>query len=184
MRPYLVAVMILVTLVVQAQTRPEKSSYDQDGEPPKPKTYSAELMQKLVALRDAALSDDYAYRQVAYLTDNIGPRPTGWPQTDAAVHYVADELRKLGLEVRLEEVHVPRWTRGMESGELVEYPGQAAGATQKIILTALGGNTPTPAGGLTGEVVVVNSFDELQAMGRQKVAGKIVLFNVAFDEKK
>jgi Zn-dependent M28 family amino/carboxypeptidase len=66
----------------------------------------------------------------------------------------------------------------------VEYPGQAKGATQKIVLTALGGNTPTPAGGLTGEVVVADSFTELQAMGRDKVAGKVVLFNVPFDERK
>lgn len=184
MRPYLAVVMILATFGLQAQTHPEKSSYDEDGQAAKPKTYSPELMKSLTALRDAALTDDYAYKQVAYLSDNIGPRPTGWPQTDAAVHYVADELRKLGLEVHLEEVHVPRWVRGRESGELIEYPGQASGATQKIVLTALGGNTPTPEGGLSGEVVVASSFDDLQAMGRQKVAGKIVVFNVAFDVRK
>jgi len=32
--------------------------------------------------------------------------------------------------------------------------------------------------GLTGEVVVFHSFDELKALGREKVAGKIVLFEV------
>src|SRR5579862_2982567 len=123
---------------LEAQSPPQKSSYDEEAQPPKAKTYSPELMQNLIALRDAALTDDYAYKQVAYLSDNIGPRPTGSPQIDAAVHYVADELRKLGLEVQLEEVHVPRWIRGAESAELIEYPGQAAGATQKIVLTALG----------------------------------------------
>jgi hypothetical protein len=138
----------------------------------------------MVALRDAALTDDYAYRQVAYLSDNIGPRMTGWPQTEAAVHYVAEQLRKLGLEVHLEEVHVPRWTRGAESAELTEYPGHVSGTAQKIVVTALGGNTPTPANGLTSDVVVASSFDELKALGREQVAGKIVLFNVAFDEKK
>jgi len=179
--------LLLLTVLafnLEAQTPPQKSSYDSEGQPPKAKTYSPELMQNLIALRDAALTDDYAYKQVAYLSDNIGPRPTGWPQTDAAVHYVADELRKLGLEVHLEEVHVPRWIRGAESAELTEYPGQATGATQKIVLTALGANTPTPSGGLSAEVVVARSFDELQAMGKQKVAGKIVLFNVAFDTQK
>ena len=34
-----------------------------------------------------------------------------------------------------------------ESAELVEYPGQAPGTTQKIVLTALGGNHPTPPRG-------------------------------------
>ena len=182
MRPYLAALIVLITLTLSAQTHPEKSSYDADVQPPKPKTYSPELLQNLIALRDAALTDDYAYKQVAYLSDNIGPRPTGWPQTDAAVQYVASEFRKLGLEVHLEEVHVPRWIRGTESAELIEYPGQASGATQKIVLTALGGNAPTA--GLSAEVVVATSFDDLQALGRQKVAGKIVVFNVAFDVKK
>jgi hypothetical protein len=100
------------------------------------------------------------------------------------VQYVADELRKLGLEVRLEEVKVPRWMRGTETAELVEYTGQAPGSSQKIVLTALGGNTPTSANGITGEVVVVQSFDELKVLGREKVAGKIVLFNVVFDKQK
>jgi Zn-dependent M28 family amino/carboxypeptidase len=65
----------------------------------------------------------------------------------------------------------------------VEFPGQAPNTTQKIKLTALGGSVSTPQQGLTAEVVVVNSFDELQALGRGQVAGKIVLFNVAFDQR-
>src|SRR5580704_13879323 len=139
---------------------------------------------ELSELRDAALSDDYAYRQVAHLSDNIGPRGIGSLQAAAAVQYVAGELRKLGLEVRLEEVKVPHWLRGAETAELVEYPGQAPGATQKIVLTALGGNTPTPAEGITGDVVVVNGYKQLSQLGRQKVAGKIVLFNVIYDKQK
>src|ERR1700678_3766074 len=145
---------------------------------------SSQLGRELSELRDAALSDDYAYQQVAHLTDNIGPRGIGSAQAAAAVQYVAEELRRLGLEVKLEEVKVPHWMRGVETAELVEYPGQAAGTSQKIVLTALGGNTPTPADGITAEVVVVNSFDELKALGREKVAGKIVLFNVPFDKQK
>src|SRR5271170_1179650 len=56
--------------------------------------------------------------------------------------------------------------------------------TQKIVLTALGGSTSTPADGLTAEVVTVDTFEELQALGRDKVAGKIVLFNEPFDKQK
>ena len=127
-------------------------------------------------MRDAALTNDYAWGQVAHITENIGPRPEGSPQAEFAAHYVADELRKLGMEVRLEEVQVPRWTRGAENAELVEFPGQIPGTVQKIVLTALSGNAPTPPGD-SAEVVVVRTFDELKALGRQKVEGKIVLFN-------
>jgi carboxypeptidase Q len=142
------------------------------------------LNNELVAIRDAALADDYAYQQVAHLTDNIGPRPSGSPQAEAAVEYVAGELRRLGLEVRLEDVHVRRWRRGIDTAELTEYPGQVPGTGQKIVVTALGGNVPTPADGITAEVVVARNLAELKALGREKVAGKIVAFNFPFDKQK
>src|SRR5262252_9275389 len=148
------------------------------------KNFSPELLEQLVAIKDAALADDYAYRQVAHLTENIGPRPSGSPQAKAAVDYVAGELRKLGLEVHLEEVKVPHWVRGVETAQLVDYPGQTPESSQKIVLTALGGSTATPADGIVADVIVVSSFDELKALGRDKVAGKIVFFNEIFDKQK
>ncbi|HET6177017.1 MAG TPA: M20/M25/M40 family metallo-hydrolase [Candidatus Sulfotelmatobacter sp.] len=146
--------------------------------------FPAPLLDQLSSIKSAALADDYAYRQVAHLTENIGARPSGSLQAKAAVDYVTAELRKLGLEVRLEEVKVPHWVRGAETAELVEFTGQAAGTTQRIVLTALGGSTATPGDGLTTDVVVVNSFEELTALGRDKVSGKIVLFNELFDKRK
>src|SRR5215213_4359140 len=155
----------------------------QTGQSPQQNLYSPQLLKELKQIQEAALSSDYAYRQVAHLSDNIGPRLSGSPQAQKAVEYVADELRRLGLEVKLEKLMVPHWVRGVETGELVEFPGQAPETTQKIVLTALGGSVATPAAGLTAEVVVVNSFAELQALGRERVAGKIVLFNVKFDRQ-
>jgi len=149
-----------------------------------PPSISPQLKGELITLRDAALTDDYTYQQTAHLTDNIGARPVGSPQAQAAVQYVADELRRLGLEVQLEQVPVPHWIRGVETAELVEYPAQATGTTQKIALTALGGNAPTAANGMTADVIVAKNFDDLKALGRDKVAGKIVLFNVPFDKQK
>jgi len=146
--------------------------------------FPAQLLDELSAIKTTALADDYAYRQVAHLTENIGPRPSGSLQAKAAVDYVAGELRALGLTVQLEEVKVPHWVRGAETAELVEYPGQAKGTGQKVVLTALGGSTSTPAEGLTADVVVVNNFDELKALGHDKVAGKILLFNEIFDKEK
>ena len=142
------------------------------------------LLQQLSAIKAAALNDDYAYREVTHLTENIGPRPSGSPQARAASEYVAAELRQLGLEVRLQPVMVPHWVRGAETAAVVEYPGMVPGTTQKIVLTALGGSSPTPTDGLTADVVTVNTFDELQALGHDKVAGKIVLFNEIFDKQK
>lgn len=145
---------------------------------------SKELINQLHSVRDSALGSDYAWQQLAHLTENIGPRIAGSPQAQAASEYVAAEMRKLGLEVHLEEARVSHWVRGEERAELVEFPGQPSHVTQKIILTALSGGTATPADGITADMVVVHSFDELTALGREKVAGKIVLFNVRFDTRK
>jgi carboxypeptidase Q len=147
-------------------------------------TLAPELKEQLVALRDKALADDYAYQQVAHLTENIGPRPSGSLQSVEASQYVADQLRKLGLEVKLEEVMVPHWVRGSEMGELVDFPGQTPNTHQRIVVTSLGGSSSTPGDGLTAEVVVVRNFNELSALGREKVAGRIVLFNFPFDTRK
>ncbi|MFP5260482.1 MAG: M20/M25/M40 family metallo-hydrolase [Blastocatellia bacterium] len=153
----------------------------QSPQPAEP--YSKQLMADLKQLQQAALSSDYAYTQVARLCNNIGPRLTGSPQAQQAVEYVAGEMRRLGLEVRLEKLTVPHWVRGVETGELVEFTGQAPQTTQKIVLTALGGSVATPPEGVTAEVVVVENFDQLQALGRERVAGKIVLYNARFNKE-
>jgi hypothetical protein len=146
--------------------------------------FPPQLRSELAQIRDAALSDDYAYQQLEYLTDSIGPRPQGSPQADAAAHYVADQMRKLGLDVHLEPVPVHRFERGIDSAELIEYPGQVDGTKQKIYVTALRGNSPTPDTGITADVVVVNGFDDLQRLGKDRVAGKIVLFTAVYDHQK
>lgn len=71
--------------------------------PAKPvSTFSPDLLSQLREVRDAALASDYAWQQLAHLTENIGPRPSGSPAAQAAAEYVAAELKKLGLEVHLE----------------------------------------------------------------------------------
>ena len=185
MRPNSAA--LLLTLLAAVSAVPQSNSRPaslQAKDSPAATLYSQQLLSELVSLRDLALRDDYCYTVVAHLSENIGPRPTGSPQAQAAVEYVAGEMRRLGLEVHLEPVQVPHWIRAAESAELVEYSQQPAGATQKIVVTALGGNSPTPPEGLTADVVVAKTFDDLKAMGRDKVEGKIVLFNVPFDKQK
>ena len=144
---------------------------------PTPVLYSPQTLAELKELQQAALQSDYAYRQVAHLANNIGPRLSGSAQAQKAVEYVAGEMKALGLEVQLEKVMVPHWVRGEETGALLQFPGQAANTTQKIVLTALGGSVATPAEGLTAEVIVVRDFDELKSLGKEKVSGKIVVFN-------
>jgi carboxypeptidase Q len=158
-------------------------AFAQTSSPKTPPTFSPELRAQLEAIRDAALKSDYAWQQLAHLTENIGPRPAGSPAAQAAVEYVGGQLKSLGLEVHLEPAQVSHWVRGEEKAELTEYPGQPTN-TSRIVLTALSGSSATSPDGLNAEVVVVHSFEELTALGREKVAGKIVLYNVPYDERK
>jgi hypothetical protein len=148
-----------------------------------PAAFSAQTLADLKRLQQAALSSDYAYRQVAHLANNIGPRLSGSAQAAKAVEYVAAELKGLGCEVQLEKAMVPHWVRGEEMAALTQFPGMAKNTTQKIVLCALGGSVPTPADGLTAEVIAIENFDELKSLPREKVAGKIVLFDYHFDKE-
>src|SRR5438132_1371884 len=107
----------------------------------------------------------------------------GSAQAAKSVQYVASELKAIGCEVQLERVMVPHWVRGDETAALVQFPGQAENTTQKIVLCALGASVATPADGIIAEVITVRNFDELKALPRDKVAGKIVLFNYPFDKQ-
>ena len=179
-RAELIPLVVLVLLSCIGQTSLAQLSRPA---PPSPVQYPAHLITDIKKIQQAALESDYAYRELAHLSNNIGPRLSGSAQAQKAVEYVAAELRKVGLEVHLEKVMVPHWVRGEETAALTEYPGMAPETTQKIVLTALGGSVATPNQGVTAEVVVVNNFEELQALGRQRVEGKIVLFNAKFDQR-
>src|SRR5437870_2971430 len=150
---------------------------------PTPAVFSHQTLADLKRLQQAALKSDYAYKQVAHLANNIGPRLSGSAQAAKAVEYVASELKTIGCEVQLEKVMVPHWTRGEETAALVQFPGQANNTTQKIVLCALGASVAVPVNGITAEVIAVRNFDELKSLPREKVAGRIVLFNYPFDKQ-
>jgi carboxypeptidase Q len=148
-----------------------------------PVVFSPQTLNDLKRLQQAALTSDYAYKEVAHLADNIGQRLSGSPQAAKAVDYVAGELKAAGCEVTLEKVMAPHWVRGEETAALVQFPGMAENTTQKIVLCALGGSVATPPEGITADVIVAKDFDQFKALPREKVTGKIVLFNYPFDQK-
>src|SRR6266404_2345869 len=168
---------------VDAQQTPAVASSPNASPSATPAVFSQATLADLKRLQQAALNSDYAYRQVAHLADNIGPRLSGSAQAAKAVEYVAGELRAIGCEVQLEKVMVPHWVRGEERAALVQFPGMAEKTTQKIVLCALGASVATPPEGITADVVAVKNFEELKSLSREKVAGKIVLFNYPFDKQ-
>jgi len=168
---------------VDAQHTPAGASSSNASPSATPAFFSPQTLADLKRLQQAALNSDYAYRQVAHLANNIGPRLSGSAQAAKAVEHVANELKAIGCEVQLEKVMVPHWVRGEETAALVEFPGQAQNTTQKIVLSALGESVATPPEGIEADVVAVRNFDELKSMPRDRVVGKIVLFNHPFDKQ-
>jgi carboxypeptidase Q len=173
----------LLVLVSTAGIDARPTPVAMSSPPPTPAVFSPQTLSQLKQLQKAALDSDYAYRQVAHLANNIGPRLSGSAQAAKAVEYVANELKAIGCEVQLEKVMVPHWVRGEETAALVQFPGQAPDTTQKIVLCALGGSVATAPDGIEADVIVVKNFDELKSLPRDKVAGKIVLFNYPFDKR-
>src|SRR6266508_2730502 len=170
-------------LHISAQQTPVAASSPSASPSPTPTVFSPQTLADLKRLQQAALSSDYAYQQVAHLANNIGPRLSGSAQAAKAVEYVAGELRAVGCEVELERVMVPHWVRGEETAALIQFPGQAQNTTQKIVLCALGGSVATPPERIEADVIAIGNFDALKSLPRDKVAGKIVLFNYPFDKQ-
>lgn len=141
---------------------------------PPPRVRVEDYRERAARIIGAALTDDTAYRRLAWLTDRIGNRLSGSDSLQRAIEWAASEMRRDGLDdVHTERVMVPHWVRGEESLELVSP------VSRKLSMLGLGDSVGTPAGGVTAEAVVVHSFDELEALG-EKLRGKIVVYNVPF----
>ena len=129
----------------------------------------------LQSIYRTALLDGKAYDWLDYLTNQIGGRLSGSLNAERAVEWSKEELEKLNLDkVWLQPVLVPKWVRGPKDFALIETE---PGVTFNVPITALGGSVATPSVGLKAEVVEVQNFEELAALGREKIDGKIVFFN-------
>ncbi|MEO5763405.1 MAG: M20/M25/M40 family metallo-hydrolase [Vicinamibacteria bacterium] len=116
----------------------------------------------------------FAWDRLAYMTDTFGPRLSGSANLDATLRWAQEEMKKDGLQnVHLEPVMVPQWIRGDESLEILEpFPN-------KVPILGLGGSVSTRSEGVSGELMIVKTFDELTAR-KDEARGKIVLFNVPY----
>jgi len=131
-------------------------------------------------IADEIMLHGKCYSWLDYLSHRIGGRISGSPQAAAAVEYTHQLMDSIGADtVYLQPCMVPHWVRGEK--ETAKILTNNAGEVT-VSICALGGSVATPTGGLTAEVVEVHSFEELQKLGTAGVSGKIVFYNVPFDE--
>lgn len=132
-------------------------------------------LEPVARLQAKALASEEGYRKLAWLCDRIGHRISGSKALEQAIQWAVQAMKAEGFDnVHTEKVMVPHWVRGREHGEIL------APNPTRLNLLGLGGTVPTPKGGITADVVVVGSFEELKALGTARVKGKIVCFDVPF----
>ena len=137
---------------------------------PIPEKYQ-DIAERLIT---ASLADTSAYNRLAYLCDTFGPRLSGTQNLENAIDWILKELEKDSLSnVHGEKVKVPSWVRGKESARLIKP------FAKDLSILGLGGSIGTRRAGIRGEVIVVDSFEELDER-KEEVKGKFVLYNAAF----
>ncbi|MEX2273784.1 MAG: M20/M25/M40 family metallo-hydrolase [Vicinamibacterales bacterium] len=120
-----------------------------------------------------AQTGDAGWNRLAELTDTFGPRLSGSRNLERAIAWALAEMRKDGLDARLEPVTVPVWVRGDERLDMLQP------AEQPITMLGLGGSIATPDAGIEAPLLIVKSFDDLKA-NAARARGRIVLYNVPF----
>jgi carboxypeptidase Q len=145
--------------VLRADDRPKGP--DEDGTKP-----------ALTRIAGEGLLNSRAYQYLTELSDDVGSRVTGSPAEHKAEDWGAAKMKAIGLEnVHLEKYTIWKgWTRGTADAQLL------APTQHKLHIDAMGWTGSTAAGGVEGDVVLVNIFDideELKNVSRLK--GKIAL---------
>jgi hypothetical protein len=129
-------------------------------------------------LFNTALTNGQCYQWLDVLSNDIGGRLSGSPEAQKAVEWGEKLMKDLDFDkVWLQPVMVPHWVRG----EKEEASFTVNNATFNVAICALGGSIPTPKNGITGEVIEVQSLEEVEKLGEQ-LKGKIVFFNRPFDD--
>ena len=154
-----------------AQQAPAKASAQADPTPP-PVDVSPRVREVSSQIIDAAMQDETAWPLLDELCTDIGPRLAGSKNLDRALQWAQSHLQTAGHQnVKIEPVTVQHWERGTESAQMT------APYRKNLAMLGLGMSVGTPNSGVSGEVVVLRSKQELQQRA-QDLRGKIVLWNV------
>ncbi|TSE10632.1 M20/M25/M40 family metallo-hydrolase [Aquimarina algiphila] len=129
----------------------------------------------LKKIYDTSLLNGKSYSWLDYLSNQIGGRLSGSVNAQLAVEWGEKELKTLGIDkVWLQSVMVPKWTRGVTEFAYIETE---PGVTTNVPICALGGSVPTPIGGIKASIIEVKGLEELSALGKEQIEGKLVFYN-------
>ena len=119
--------------------------------------------------------EGHTMKYLTELTDKFGPRLTGSPNYNAAAQWAADQFRTMGIkDVRLEPITIAHtWKRGAGSGRILSP------AARPLHIEALGWSPATPAGGVKGDVYVLDDVSAENIQNHQAdIRDRVVLLNL------
>ncbi len=126
-------------------------------------------------ISDEILTNGKAYDNLRTLTKNIGGRLAGSPQMLLAEQWGEKLMKESGADkVIMQECKVPHWVRGGRDMAKVK------GKNKDLDVVALGNSMGSGKKGVTAQVLLINSFDELEKK-KDDVKGKIVFYNYKFN---
>ena len=130
------------------------------------------------SIYDEALTNISAMDWLTHLSEEIGGRLAGSPQSIEAVAYTSEELEKLNVDrVWRQPCMVPRWERRGPEMVVVE---SSTGEKVELKCTTLGNSN---GGECRGEVIEVRTLEEVEELGREGIEGKIVFYNRPMNPK-
>lgn len=127
------------------------------------------------------LTQSKCYSNLNYLCTKIGSRLSGSKGAADAVIWSKKAMYEAGADtVILQPCMVPHWERGEK--EVCELLSSKLKLKNKLNCVALGSSVATNVTGIKANIVEVNSFEELSDLGEKNIKGKIVFFNVFFNQ--
>ncbi|RYY10435.1 MAG: M20/M25/M40 family metallo-hydrolase, partial [Chitinophagaceae bacterium] len=138
-------------------------------------------------IADEILINSKAYDNLRHLTKQVGPRLAGSAGMVKAEKWGLKLMEESGADKAwLQQCMVPHWVRGgTDEAGIMSFRSTANGVgktklEKKLDVVALGNSMGTGAKGIVDDVVLVNSFDELEEK-KDQVRGKIVFYNYKFN---
>ena len=131
-------------------------------------------------ISNEVLTNGKAYENLRYLTKQIGGRLAGSPGMVKAEQWGLKVMQESGADrAWMQECMVPHWTRGGKDEARATVPGIKKDIILDIL--ALGNSIGSGKDGVSEEVVLINSFDELEKK-KDELKGKIVFYNYKFND--
>ncbi|CAG5084094.1 M28 family peptidase [Parvicella tangerina] len=129
----------------------------------------------LARIHEHILIKGQSYDNLEELCKNIGHRITASPASYEAIEWGKQKLEELKLDsVWLQPITVPHWVRG--DIERLDFSSKST-PLHISHCTALGGSVGTDGNVISGQVIEVKDWDELDQIDRKAIEGKVVFFN-------